>query len=161
MIQTRQIVYNEVHDCDEEVLTGDGVDLLLAAFFTDIRQYLVHTEYSGDKSITTPSWDVLDSTNWDYMLMGLTDIINYCDFMSEVCEVEGDYQTVYDYTCAIAVLDDIEQMVGEIHDYMNESSTNLIHDLDSSKFWLEFFNSLTLVKDFIDPQVSNTGGFHD
>jgi len=136
-MDTRQIVFDEANGYDIELLTDGGVAELFRCFLTDIGQYKDMTHPLN--RTTQPSWDATEASNWDYFLCGLQDLFDYTEFMSSLAKEVGDDDAEFAYSCAIAMLDELQQTFGEVLDYTNGDSDEITYDCNSHKFWQDIY----------------------
>lgn len=143
----RQIVYDEEDQHEIEILSDVGTEILIDCFKFDFKQYV---DYFGNQKITQePTWSRDDVQNWDYMLMAAKDLYDYSEFMADFANQCGDNTAEYAFASAMALLDEVQQTLGEVFDFVNGDIDYTLYDLDSYKFWIDMYHMFQYVEDCI------------
>ena len=151
-----QIVYDENLEHEIEILSDQGVNLLLQCYKDDFANYM---ELYDSKSPTSkPYWDWKNHLNWDYMLSGINELTYYLDFMGELAQEVGDVQAAINFDIANELLGEVEQEVSDVLMYTAGNSAILVQKIDTYRYWSELFYNIVYIEQTILETMSSMGG---
>lgn len=147
MSLTRQLIYDEQSNLEREILSDAGAIALLECYKLDIKDQM--NRFDTKPGSVKPKWDILEPQNWDYMICGLHDIYDYVECMCDVFEQIDDKDELFAFNCALDLIDELQQTLNTIFDFVNEDTKDLEYDLDSYQFWGDFYYQIIYIQQCI------------